>query len=78
MKLLESVRDARMRRRVGRMSEGQMTAWYETTINTENAAWKIFTQTRSPKALDEVEGNLKAKVALVEGLRHTLSEKFRL
>jgi hypothetical protein len=78
MRLLEGLKDARMRKRVSQMNEAQMVGWMDQEINSLTQSWKVFTQTRSPEALKEVEGHLRAKAALVAGLRERLSGKFRL
>lgn len=72
MKLLEGLRDARMRRRVARMDAPTMMSWFSNEILGETAAWKEFERSRSPHALDEVEARLRAKAALTEGLRRQL------
>lgn len=75
MKLLEGLYDARMRKRVARMSEGDIRAWYSLEIMGETVAWQEFERSRSVHALDEVEARLRAKAALTEGLRRRLTQR---
>ena len=77
MRLLEGMRDARMRRRVARMDEGSMVAWYSLELLGETKDWTEFERSRSPHALDQLEARLRAKAALAEGLRARLTQKFR-
>jgi len=74
VRILEGLRDTRMRRRVSRMDEPTMRAWMSQEIMGFTAAWKEFERSHSPHALDEVEARLRAKAALTEGLRRQFKQ----
>lgn len=74
-RLWETLADARMRRRVERMSDFEMLAWLDNLPHQLGANIRIYEQSRAPDALREIRGFLRAGAALIEGLEARASAK---
>jgi hypothetical protein len=68
MRLIETLDDARMRRRVRRLTPQAMHDWMVTTLNGLHGAWREYEKSGADAALDEIHAGLRAAAALHAGL----------
>lgn len=71
-RLRQDLRDARMERRVARLQEPDMFAWFSTEIMGVTQAFRELEKHRALPALSELRRHVHAQAALLDGLEKRL------